>query len=165
MAAHLSEGRWAKLWTQSTQQTFWRQCWWWCWCWWWWKRCFKRTPQLKNLRLENHLKSWRSPIKVDDGMNEEMDAEDGEVEMVKLTWIWWWGWRWVRWEIGFLREAVRRETLVWKKPFVRRTRTSYDREKFGATTMMMMVLVKKRMMIMMKRRRRKRPMIWAKTGL
>ena len=61
--------------------------------------------------------------------------------------------------------------MVWKKPFVRGTRTSYDREKFGATTMMMMVLLLlmvKRMMLMMmmrRRRRRKRPMIWAKTGL
>ena len=64
----------------------------------------KKPPQLNNLRLENNLKSWRSPIKVDDGMNEEMDAEDGEVVqngeadldlmvrvMVKLIWIWWEG--------------------------------------------------------------------------
>ena len=43
------------------------------------KTLLQKDAQLNNLRLENHLKSWRSPIKVDDGMNEEMDVEDGEV--------------------------------------------------------------------------------------
>ena len=38
----------------------------------------RMAPQLNNIRLENHLKALRSPIKVDDGMNEEMDAEGGE---------------------------------------------------------------------------------------
>ena len=43
------------------------------------KTLLQKDAQLNNLRLENHLKSWRSPIRVDDGMNEEMDADDGEV--------------------------------------------------------------------------------------